>query len=292
MDGHIIDELVNGSYISEHRFTREVPMRYFCILLFLCAHTLLISRERPSHLKAFIVYDDEDSSLRQCYQKDRIRIKKCLQTIASLTKLTPKIQTVMASQLHPTKLFSWIHTLSPKDVAVFYYAGKPQYGFGEWPYLSFPHIKCIVTQTQLTTAMKKKKPHLSLILFDCYSSILSTRWTHARKNPSIKVFPKTGIARLFLKSSGVFSACSTTQGESGYALQRKGLKGGIFSLGILNYLQSFDPKTMMWCEFFYCVRSTCRGVSDEKQHPRLLVEDINNPASHYSHIKSPALNKH
>ena len=172
-------------------------MRYFCIFLFLCAHALLISKERPSTLKAFIVYEDGDSPLKQCYQMDRIRMKKSLQTIASLAKLTPKIRTVRASRLHPAKLGSWTDTLSPKDVAIFYYVGKPQSGFGKWPYLSFSNIKCIVTQTQLTNAMKQKKAHLSVILFDCYSSVLPIRWTRARKEPSIKVFPKTGIARLF-----------------------------------------------------------------------------------------------
>jgi hypothetical protein len=273
-----------------HAHPKETLMRYFCTFLLLCAHALLISGEHPSHLKAFIVYDASNSSLQQCYRQDSIRMRKSLKAIASLTKLSLNIQTVKASQLHPTKLFSWIHSLSPKDVAVFYYAGKPQYGFGQWPYLSFPHIKCIVTQTQLTNELKQKKPHLSLVLFDRYNSVAPFRWTHTGKNPSIKAFSKAGMTRLFLKSSGMVSACSSTRGEVGYAIQHKGVMGGIFSLGIQHFFQSCDPKTALWYDFVVGIKSLCIGASNERQHP-LMLEDIKNPSMHHSHIKSQSLNE-
>lgn len=255
-------------------------MRYFYVLFFVCVHTLLLGRTQPTHLKAFIVRETHAHSLGRFYHQDSSRMKKYLELIATLTNLTRKIQTVTTFSLTKEKVSSWINELSPNDVAVFYYAGQPHYQpQDQWPSLQFAHALGMLSQEQLTIMMKEKTPHLSVVLFDCYNDILKSRRIPTLKKISRKAVSKIGMRRLFVKSSGVFSACSKQRDEIGYAACQKAKGGGIFSIGIQDFFQSGNSLST-WNDLTGGGNALALHISKEKQHP-LMYDGIANPRAHH-----------
>lgn len=266
-------------------------MKYLCIILFLCAQTLLLQgKTHPTTLKAFIVCETHEPALRQCYQQDSIRMKKSLESIAAQLKLALKIQTVRSACLSNEKLSSWLQKLSSKDVAVFYYAGKPYYQLQEqWPSLEFTRTLQMLSQDRLTNMINAKKPHLGLVLFDCYSNILRSGWVPSMNDGLRKVISKSGMRRLFLRSSGIFAACSKHRDEIGYAFHQKGLRGGIFTFAMQRFFHSCDSNSV-WYDLGAATKPIALRMSDEKQSP-LVYENVTNPPVHHDHIKSQPVKK-
>lgn len=256
----------------------EASMKYVFILLALAAETLLISKDQTPQIKAFIVYDGTECLLERCYRKDGYRMEKILKEMAALTKLRSHIQIEKSSHLSRAKLLSWAHKLSTKDIAVFYYAGNPFYNTcDQWPSLHLSDSQPPISQEQLTKCMKHKKPRLGVVLFDCYNRIIPCKRLFWSKAPPHKERLKTRLSLLFLKSSGVLSACSSRSTERGFAICHSGVMGGIFTLGIQAYLESCYHKTANWDGLIATVENICTTMSEEKQH-LMLYKDIKKPS--------------
>ena len=271
-------------------------MRHLFILFFVCAQTLLLGKTHPTNLKAFIVRESYQPILVRFYQQDATRMKKWLEVIAAQTNLTPTIQSVTTLSFTKEKLSSWIQKLSPNDVAVFYYVGMPHYQLqDQWPSLEFAHkhqfpslgsqrTLGMLSQEELTKMMKEKGPHLSVILFDCYNNVLKSRRIPPLKKISSKVVSKTGMRRLFVKSSGVFSACSKQRDEIGYAAYQKAKGGGIFTFGIQTFFQSSNSIST-WSDLNVRGEALALHISKEKQHPLMCDRVVNPPAKHLHHLE-------
>ncbi len=119
-------------------------MRLF-FLTILCIQAVFLYAEKPTHLKALVVFDGSGARLQKYYCLDSKRMQQALLGIASQTGLIPEIQVSSISEVTMSKLNSWINSLSPLDVAVFYYVGKetnPRKG--RWPHLTFLRIDQLV----------------------------------------------------------------------------------------------------------------------------------------------------
>lgn len=249
-------------------------MRFLCIFLFLCSHVLLISKEGPSRLTALIVYDGSESPLKSFYREDGHRMKENLKVIAKHTKLAPTIQTIKASQLSHAKLQAWIQDLSPKDTAIFYYAGKPLYGSNDqWPSLGFSCGAAPLSQTQCLRQISQKSPHLTLVLLDCYNKILPQSRRAGWKASSRRGVNKEAMNRLFVRSSGSISGCSSNSAETSVGIHQRGLRGGLFSLVIQDFFRS---STASWFDILAHVRRKCMGMTDKAQRPMMQVHLFKN----------------
>jgi hypothetical protein len=261
-------------------------MRLIFILLFLSFQSVLICKEKITRLKAFVVYDAAKSDLQNHYKLDGRRMKKNLHGVASQTNLTLDIQVVPSNQITRQKLYSWIKTLTPKDVAIFYYAGKPFYSSLNdlWPSLDLSkgHMLSILSQKVLTNDIKQRHPHLSLVLFDCYNKVISIKKKSYSAAPTVPVCKKKihhGFARLFVKSSGIVSACSMQRGENGFTLYQDRPVGGIFTQAIQDYLQyNCNKGSFFWDFLLDSVNDRCTYLSKQQQHP-LLYRNVRDPKS-------------
>lgn len=268
-------------------------MRLLLILLFVSFQSILICKDRPTHLKAFIVYDVSEHSLLRFYHLDSSRMKKNLQGIAAHIKLTADIQVLRSSHVTSQKLYSWIRKLSPKDIAVFYYVGNPMYNpqdANQWPSLDLSHQKMLtlLSQEKITNDIKQQNPHLGLILFDCYRHVVRISKKKYGISPTVplkKPANGSGLTRLFIESSGIVSACSAHRGETGLAFSQSKPIGGLFTQAFQDYFQlGNDKSSFFWSLVLLSVEEKCSALSSRQQHP-LILQEIHNPRITGNHRK-------
>ncbi len=252
-------------------------------LAILCVQGVFLYAEKPTHLKALVVFDGSRSRLQKYYSLDSKKMETNLLGIASQTGLLPEIQVAKIGDLTMSTVKTWIKAISPHDVAVFYYVGqesKPRNG--KWPLLSFQGLsrRTCISQGYLTKLIQQKNPHLALILLDCYSKVIrgpTKSFKFAHTVPLQRISTDPDLLGLFLESSGVISACSARPGKPSFGIYRDRPIGGLFTSMVQNSLRDgCDTGTSFWSDLKDDITSRCLYLSKKSQKP-LIYKDIRNP---------------
>jgi hypothetical protein len=143
-----------------------------------------------------------------------------------------------------------------------------------------------MTCDEIVKRVKEKNPRLSIILFDCYNSLLRvpTYGISAGdplSNDSEETFVKN-ISSLFLHSKGTITANAASSTESATGLREKKPYGGLFTKKFFRALHTELKPGVTWERLMRWVSFYCRYDRYRRQYPDINVDETIDDSWSYS----------
>lgn len=219
-------------------------MRTVIVCLALTQVMLFGGSKQPG-FKALIVYDSSTPNVQIASTADATRVKRAFALIAEKIGLKFHSTTLKADELSKHTLQAWLKSLSAKDIALFYYAGRGisvRKGYSKCPIIACG--KGRISAEAIAKRLKRRKPKLRMIFLDCYN-----RPASAQPNIEYKFLPTfdelvvkegSGWMNIFRRNRGFVLGYSCRNADKAFYSSQKQPIGGFFTTTLLSGLFDFS----------------------------------------------------
>ncbi len=232
-------------------------MNKILFLLSLLFCETISATDMRSNLHALLICDTLAHKLKDAYLCDLQRMKENVEGIAAQSQLNLDLNIFTDIQVTSKNIEKWISTLhlEAKDVVLVYYVGRQDRhakSKGPWPVLKAAQHEGF-SASALAKKLKKHKPLLTLIFFDCYDRLV---WP-CKCSMSFEKIPTdvdhSDIGLLFTKAKGVFMACSCPKGKESIGQKGRKLIGGVFTSALITSI-ALNHTHPSWSKWYHVLK--------------------------------------
>jgi hypothetical protein len=241
---------------------------------------VLFSKE-PT-LRALIMCDTISEDIKKASFVDLENMRQTASLIAENLHMKKKITVLQGKRLRTSVFKHWIGSLpsSSEDIVLFYYSGHGFHGHRTktpWPsfFLKTSKKKKAVTGQSVYKILKKHKPRLAIILFDCCNVDMYEKSPVTGTPPSFftDLPPLPGLQTLFAKTRGVITITAASPGEYSLAIVGGRTLGSLFTNQFVSsLLQTCRTENISWNDVLKETKTLCLELSDDTQTALGLLE--------------------
>jgi|GEM_PF-2310142 len=233
----------------------------------------------PKRMDALLICDTSDTQTKELHLQDMRNMQQTVTSLASQCSLPLNMKVLTGDKIKASQIKKWIQSIPKCSYGLFfvYYTGPTtnHNKTNKWPLiqvLNKKKKKKLWNIDRLLDQTHRVHPQFSICLLDAYDKV---------KEPfnngvdPLDLLEKTGpqkepLSYLFCRPQGTLIAASSSKGAPSYGLQSKNVKGGAFTLMLLQSLYTSTSMPRLWQGVFKEVETNCHWLSIHQKELSIL----------------------